>query len=89
MQVLLEAIMMICFGVSWPFSVWRSYHSRSTKGKSLLFLVLIWIGYITGIIGKVLYAPSYVIIVYTVNAFMVFLDIILYFRNKQIEKETV
>lgn len=87
MPEILEVLMMVCFGASWPFSVARSYRSRSTQGKSLLFLLLIGFGYLLGISGKLLFKPSYVIAVYLFNACMVFADIILYFRNKRYENE--
>ena len=48
-----EALMIICFGISWPMSLYKSYKSRSTKGKSLLFECFILTGYICGLIGKV------------------------------------
>ena len=51
---ILEFIMMICFGFSWPFSCYRSWKSRSTKGKSLIFSILIAIGYACGIAAKIL-----------------------------------
>ena len=45
-----EAIMLICFGVSWPVSAYKSYKARQTGGKSLLFLILIDLGYVVGLI---------------------------------------
>ena len=51
---LLEALMIICFGLSWPVSIWKSYVSGTAKGKSLFFEVFIWIGYVFGILRKVL-----------------------------------
>ena len=47
-----EVIMLICFGFSWPFNLIKSIKTRSTKGKSLLFLILIDIGYVFGICSK-------------------------------------
>ena len=44
----LEIIMIACFGASWPFNVMKSYKARTTKGKSLAFLCLIFFGYIAG-----------------------------------------
>ena len=85
MAEILEALMLICFGASWPFSVIKSYRARSTKGKSLLFLLLIGSGYVIGLAGKILYKPGYVIIVYALNTCLVFADIALYFRNKRLE----
>lgn len=52
MSEILEIIMMLCFGVSWPMNISKSFKSRSNKGKSLLFLCFILIGYIAGIISK-------------------------------------
>ena len=36
-----EFLMLCCFGFSWPFSIVTSIKSRSTKGKSLAFMLLI------------------------------------------------
>ena len=49
-----EIIMLICFGLSWPFNIIRSYKSKSTKGVSILFMSLIEVGYLAGIICKIL-----------------------------------
>lgn len=84
MGVIFETIMLVCFGASWPVSVYKSWTSRSIKGKSLLFLLLIEIGYIVGLVGKILYNPSYVIAVYCVNLLFVTTDIALYFRNRRL-----
>ena len=88
----LEAIMVICFGISWPMSIIKSYKSRTTKGKSLFFLFLIWIGYVSGVTWKILVLvktgefryPAYF---YIFNLIMVSIDIILYFRNKKLDRE--
>lgn len=39
---LLEALMILCFGLSWPLSIYKSWTSRTAKGKSLYFEVFIW-----------------------------------------------
>ena len=80
-----EIIMLLCFGAAWPFSVRKSYRSRSNRGKSLLFLCVIEIGYVAGILHKALYNPDPVIVLYILNLVMVFADIILYFRNRRIQ----
>jgi len=82
-----EFTMMVCFGLSWPVSVYKSFRSRSTGGKSLFFLLLIATGYIVGLAGKLIYNPNYVAIVYCVNLTFVLTDICLYFRNKAYEKK--
>ena len=33
-----EAIMLICFGASWPAAVYKTYTTKNVEGKSLLFL---------------------------------------------------
>ncbi len=52
MSELLEILMIVSFGASWPMNVVKSYKSRTAKGKSLAFLLLILAGYIAGIISK-------------------------------------
>lgn len=86
MAQIMEALMLICFGISWPVSVYKSWTSRKTGGKSLLFLLLIDTGYIVGLLGKIIYDFNWVIVVYCANTLFVTIDIILYFRNKTIEK---
>jgi hypothetical protein len=80
-----EATMLICFGAAWPVAVVKSYKSRSSEGKSLVFLLVIIIGYISGIVYKLLSNPDYVTVLYGINILMVLADVGLYFRNKHIE----
>jgi len=79
---------MICFGFAWPFSIHKSYKSRSNKGKSLWFLIIVIIGYSCGIIHKIFYNFDYVIILYALNFVLVLADTGLYFRNYFIESKT-
>jgi len=82
-----EALMVVSFGISWPMSIIKSVKSKSTKGKSLIFLLLILFGYGCGIASKLFKANiTYVFIFYVINFVMVFIDLLLYFRNKGIEK---
>ncbi len=83
-----ESIMLICFGFSWPISVVKSLKTRSTKGKSPLFLSLILLGYVAGITGKILGQNiTYVLFFYIFNFCVVSLDFILYFINRSREKK--
>ena len=82
-----EALMLICFGAAWPASIRKSYISRDNSGKSLLFLIIIFTGYISGIIHKLFYLYDLVIILYIVNAIMVLIDISLYYRNWKLHNE--
>ena len=92
---LLEAIMIILFGLSWPLSIYKSYTSRTAKGKSLTFEVLIWIGYGAGIWRKILqlsagggYDALFYLgfIFYIFNMSEVTVDMLLYFRNRRLDR---
>ena len=81
-----EFLMLFCFGFSWPFAILKSLKSRSTKGKSLMFMLLVELGYVFGIIHKVLYSFNWVTWVYVALFFLVATDVFLYWRNRQYEK---
>ena len=82
-----ETIMLVCFAAAWPASIYRSWKSRTRKGKSLSFMLIILTGYAAGII-KVLISGSaaYMLIPYSVNATLVACDIVLYYRNYRIDE---
>lgn len=89
MSAILEIIMLVSFGASWPLNVLKSWRARTTKGKSLAFLCLIFFGYIAGIISK-LTAESfkwYVLFFYVLNLIMVGIDLCLYYRNYRLDKQ--
>ena len=95
MAELLEITMIVSFGVSWPLNVIKSYKARTTKGKSLSFLCLIFFGYIAGIASK-LVNPTYmaaidekwyVLFFYVLNLIMVGTDLCLYVRNRRLDKK--
>ncbi len=89
MPQLFEAIMVICFGLSWPLSVYKAYKSRTAKGRSLLFEVFIFIGYLFGIMGKIVSGNiSYVFVFYIINTVMISVDMILYFRNRRLDAQS-
>lgn len=82
-----EAVMLLCFGAAWPFSIAKSWRSRSSKGKSVIFLYIILVGYAAGILNKLTQGQSRdpVLFLYALNALMVSLDAALYFRNRRID----
>lgn len=87
MTQIFEFIMLACFGLSWPISVYKSIKSRSTQGKSLMFIIAIIVGYISGIIGKIVNGQlTYVLIIYCFNLVVVSVDLALYFINKRNER---
>ena len=73
--------MLLCFGAAWPLSIYKSYTSRQNAGKSLWFLCVILIGYLSGILHKLLYSFDRVIYLYILNGLMVLADVALYVRN--------
>ncbi len=94
MPEILEVVMLICFGLSWPINAYKSWKARTAKGKSPAFLCLIIFGYIAGITAKFLnesYMASisskwYVLFFYFLNMLMVSADLVLYFRNRRLDK---
>lgn len=73
--------MLLCFGAAWPFSIYKSYKSASVSGKSLVFLLILLLGYLAGIMHKLFYSYDRVIILYIINCIMVSIDTALYLRN--------
>ncbi len=83
-----EIGMLVCFGLAWPVNIYKSLKSRSVEGKSVFFLYVIFTGYICGILNKIFYNFDFVIILYIINAFMVLVDGMLYYRNKRLVLES-
>lgn len=82
-----EITMLLCFGLAWPLSIYKSYKSRTTKGKSLFFLYVVLAGYIAGVLHKVFYHMDGVIVFYVINLLLVLADIVLFYRNLWLEKQ--
>lgn len=88
MSEIFEIAMIALFGASWPMNVLQSIKTKSTKGKSISFLIMIFTGYVFGIISKLM-SPSfkwYVMFFYVLNLIMVGTDIVLYAINYRREK---
>ena len=93
MSQLFEIAMLICFGASWPINARKAYLARSIKGTSLLFLLLIFTGYIAGILSKFLNKAFmaniqnnwYVLVFYFLNLLSLTVNLLIYFRNKRLE----
>jgi len=81
-----EIIMLAAFGAAWPISIIKSLKSKSTKGKSVGFLWIVFTGYIAGTLHKILYLMDGVIVLYILNGLMVATDIVIYYRNKKLDK---
>lgn len=86
MAEIFETLMMVCFGVSWPFNIAKSIRSRTAKGKSIPFECCIILGYVCGVAGKIVGGKiTYVIAVYLLNICMVSLDLGLTLWNRRLD----
>lgn len=94
---IMEALMVICFGISWPLNIIKAWKAHTANGTSVLFYSFIWIGYVFALIGKFIkigissepwfeVVPWYVMFFYILNLLMVSVGIIIYFRNKIADK---
>ena len=96
---LCETVMIVCFGLSWPLSVYKSWKSRTAKGKSLQFELFIWVGYIFGMTRKILLwnqaqaAGTHLEFLfylgwafYVLNFVEISIDMLLYFRNTKLDR---
>ncbi len=89
MADVLETIMLLCFGLSWPVSLVKNIRARSAKGMSLPFTLLIMMGYVAGIIAKISSgAVHYVLLVYFWNLLLVSMNLVVYGINKQYDRKS-
>ncbi len=88
MSEVLEMVMLICFGCSWPMNLVKNYRCRSAKGMSLPFILLLITGYIAGISAKLmLHHINFVLIAYVLNLLMVSLNLLVFFRNRALDRK--
>ena len=89
MGSILETVMLVCFGFSWPLNVVKAYKAKTAKGTSLPFIVLIIMGYVAGITAKVISGQvNYVLIAYLINLAIVSVNVVVYFRNVSLDKKS-
>lgn len=58
LAMLLEAVMLICFGIAWPLANLRMLRSGRAEGKGMAFTAIILCGYIAGALAKLAWATS-------------------------------
>jgi len=75
-----EILMLICFGLSWPISIAKALRTKEVAGKSPVFMGIICLGYVSGILHKILYAFDWVVLLYAINFLMVAADLYLYYH---------
>ena len=68
----LEAIMLICFGLSWPMNAYKNFKARTAAGTSWKF--------VSGTI-------NWVLAVYFLNVVCIAANWVVYFRNCAIDRE--
>ena len=80
-----EALMLICFGIGWPVSIIKSLKTKVVKGKSPLFMAIVFTGYASGIVHKAFFSTDWVIVLYVMNFVFVGTDLLLYYRYRGAE----
>ena len=92
MSDILELLMIVCFGISWPLNIYKAWKARTTKGSSVPFYFLILTGYLCGIASKVIKlqqgisTPGYVWFFYILNSVIVAIGIAVWFRNLHLDR---
>ncbi|MDR0828063.1 MAG: hypothetical protein LBN33_09370 [Desulfovibrio sp.] len=85
---ILESAMLLAFGAAWPAALLNLLRSRTAKGTSLPFLIIVLAGYICGIGAKVAADTlNYVLAFYILNFVMVSGAVVLYFRNRKLDQK--
>lgn len=86
MAEILEAVMMVCFGLSWPINAYKAFKSKTAAGTSWQFIALITLGYIAGIAAKFVSGNiNWVLIVYVLNVIAVAGCFLVYLRNRKLD----
>ena len=96
---IMETMMVILFGISWPINIIKAWKSKTAKGTSVMFYFFIWLGYIFALVGKFAliheHQPApwyetvhwYVMFFYFLNIIMVSIGILIYFRNSYLDSK--
>lgn len=87
MAEILEAAMLVCFGLSWPLNAFKNYKAATAVGTSWQFIALITAGYVAGIAAKFASGQAnWVLVVYFVNMACLAANWLVYFRNRRLDK---
>lgn len=88
MPEILEAIMLVCFGLSWPINLMKNIRAKTAKSMSLNFILLIIVGYVAGITAKIITGRiNYVLVIYIINLLVVCVNLVVYFVNRSLDKK--
>lgn len=84
MSEILETLMLICFGISWPIAMIKAIKVKTAKSTSVQFIFLILLGYLAGISSKIVdHNYTYVFVFYILNIISVSGNLIVYFINRR------
>ena len=87
MAQVFEMLMLILFGLSWPFNIAKSLRSRTARGKSVQFEMIVIVGYLCGIAGKIVgHNITYVVAFYVIDVAMVTTDLMITLRNMALDR---
>ena len=85
---LLEAAMLVCFGLSWPLNAYKNFKAGTAAGSSWQFIALITTGYVAGIAAKfVSGSVNWVLAVYLLNIACIGVNWLVYFRNRRLDAQ--
>ena len=88
MSAVLEAVMLVCFGLSWPINAMKAWKAGTAAGTSWMFLALITFGYIAGIAAKFVGGTvNWVLAVYIINLVALIVNWIVFARNKSLDSK--
>jgi hypothetical protein len=80
----LEFAMLLSFGISWPFAIWRTWRTKKVEGKSPYFMFIVIFGYICGIGAHLVEGTKlWLVAVYLADIALVSTDLTLYFRYRK------
>lgn len=86
MAEVLEAAMLICFGLSWPLNAYKNFKAGTAAGTSWQFILLITLGYVAGITAKFVgNTINWVLVVYFLNLICIGVNWAVYFRNRRLD----
>ena len=84
----LEALMLLSFGLSWPINALKAWKARTAKATSPAFLALITFGYVAGIAAKFVgHNVNWVLGVYLFNLVALIVNDLIYLRNRRLDTQ--
>ena len=81
-----EILFLLCFAFSWPMSIAKALRTRQVQGKSPVFMIIIMLGYVFGILNKVVNGLDYVVWFYVLNFCLVGTDLFLYYKYSRLQQ---